>query len=132
MPKASQTEVVVEELFAGSMLSADDPVFVTYLPDRPPLRVAENGAGITKSNVQFSFFDPGEISVLTAESAVEGDFSTLMDHVCRHFGADHVVFVNVVTSDLAEKLHGFEWTQREIGGHVMDCLEGTWNAGGRS
>jgi hypothetical protein len=119
-------EVVVEELFDNSGLS-DDPVFVACLPARETRVVAENGVEITASNVQFAFFQPGEVGVLTAESAQEGDMSTLLDHVCRHFGVTEVAFINVLSQRLAAKLHGFEATERVIGGARMQCLEGRWH-----
>lgn len=118
-------DVVVEQLFEETDLS-DDPVFVAYLPERDTLTVAENGVDITGSNVQFAFFEPGELGVLTVESEETGDFSTLLDHVCDHFGVDDVLFINVVSQSLADAVHGFERTARMIGGVEMDCLEGTW------
>lgn len=121
----SPGDVVVDELFERSALS-DDPIFAAYLPDRETWTV-ENGAEITESNLQFAFFEPGEVGILTAESEREGDMSTLVDHVCQHFGVTDVVFINVLSSDLRNKLNGFEETTREIGGEQMRCLEGEWD-----
>jgi hypothetical protein len=117
--------ITVEHLFDRTALT-DDPVFVAYLEDRDTRVVAENGVAITASNIQFAFFEPGEIGILTAESAREGDMSTLVDNVCRHFGTTSVTFINVLNRDLDEKLRGFVETRREIGGEEMRCLEGEW------
>lgn len=122
---SERPDVEICELFEESALS-DDPVFAAYLPDRDPVVELESGAELTRSNLQFCFFEPGEIGVLTAESQVEGDMSTLLDRVCRHFGETDVVFYNVLSKTLAEKVRGFEWTERTLNGEPMRCLEGEW------
>lgn len=120
-------EVVVErEPIHERTALSDDPVFAAYIPERDPLVVLDFGVELTKSNVQFAFFEPGEIGVLTVESAVKGDMARLLDTVCRHFGASQVVFINVIGAGLADVLHGFESTTRTFGGESMHCLEGEW------
>ena len=120
------TEVVVEELFASSALG-DDPIFVAYLPDRPPVTSAEGGIEMSQSRLEFAFFEPGELGILTAHSHEKGDLSTLMDYVCRHFGVTEALFINVIGPELVDALTGFEWARRTIGGETMDCLEGEWH-----
>lgn len=117
--------IAIEQLFDRSALSPD-PVFGAYHRDRAVLEVPETGVEITASNIQFAFFEPGELGILTAESAREGDMSTLVDHACRHFGVTHVLFINVLSDELAAKLRGFEPVRRSIGGEEMDCLAGEW------
>lgn len=121
----SINDVEVNLLFEESQIS-DDPIFVATLPQRD-VRDEVDGVTVTKSNLQFAFFNPGELGILTVETQEDGDFSTLMTAVCKHFGVNEVAFLNVIGSKLAEAVNGFEETQRELMGEPARCLEGTWD-----
>lgn len=121
----SITDVTVDVLFDESNISSD-PVFIATLPQRET-RDELGDVEVTRSNLQFSFFNPGELGVLTVETAEDGDFSTLMTGVCKHFGVDSVVFLNVISSNLVEAVDGFEKTERKLMGMPAQCLEGTWD-----
>lgn len=121
---------VVEQLFESNSLT-DDPIFVAWLSERTTVTHADaDGLETTQSRVEFAFFEPGELGVLTAHSEERGDLRRLIDHCCQHFGVQQVAFLNVISARLADVLDGFEETTRTIGGHPMDCLEGTWRLDG--
>lgn len=73
-------------------------------------------------------FPPEEdgVRVLWVGSEEEGDMKEVMDKVVNHFGVSDVVFFNIIDTQLAEKLHGFEYEERVIRGEHIHCAVGEW------